>query len=400
MGQRKYKNIIKLKRTPDPIEGRENLVKEVLKDSTPLPNTLVYKDIDIAFKEWVEKDLAITFEDKDIPTVALFSAQRFSEYMETWENNDDQKNMLMNFKVLTRENNPQQGTLHDKNMNIPGNRTYLMKRALMQDKNGRPYFLDYRMRQPYCVDLIYTVSLVTNKYELLNDFNLLVNDKFKAIQCYIRPNGHFIPMKLENISDESEYSMDDRQYFSQSYEIRVMAYIINEEDMITEEVPVLKMRFGGPENIKNSAYVEIEEIDPCGTQETPYYFQPLKLNMYFKPCENEVTFTMNTHFKVEDVVLDNITDFKIRINGAMAEFIPGMEFKEGDSLRFYGLSKTKKDSEGSIIIRGYNPDVVFDQREDDVESELDRKQLCKDINVETKDDETIVEEKDVKCELL
>ena len=100
MGQRKYKNILKLRRTPDPVERRKNLVKEVLKDSTPLPQPLEYIDIDAAFKEWVENDLEINFEGKKVPTIALFSSQRFSEYIETWEDSDDQKNILMNFKII------------------------------------------------------------------------------------------------------------------------------------------------------------------------------------------------------------------------------------------------------------------------------------------------------------
>ena len=68
-------------------------------------------------------------------------------------------------------------------------------------------------------------------YELLNEFNLMMNDKFKSIQCYIRPNDHFIPMILNDISDESEYSIDNRQYYSQTYNITVKAYIITEDDM-------------------------------------------------------------------------------------------------------------------------------------------------------------------------
>jgi hypothetical protein len=400
MGQRYYKNLLRLNRVPDPIEERTNLVKEVLRDGKPFPETLQYKDIDIAFKEWVEKDLAVTYEEKELPTMALFSAQRFSEYMETWQNNDDQKNILMNFKVITRENNPQQGTLHDKNMNIPGDRTYLMKRSIMEDENGRRYFLDYRMKQPFCVDIIYTLSVVTNKYELLNIFNTKVNDKFKAIQCYIRPNGHFLPMKLENISDESEYNMDDRQYFSQSYEIRVMAYIITEDDFITEEVPILKLR---SENLdsKNSAYVEIEEIDPCDDS-TPYYYQPLMLTMKFKECERQVKFKINTDFVVDSVEVSNvrsgvtctINEYQLHA-GEYTEDKPS--FKEGEELYVRNINKLIPENEAIITLYGHNPSVVFDERNDHPESELDRTQFCEDTSVETEEGEVKVTSEEINC---
>lgn len=392
MGQTKYKNILKTKRTPDPIERRKNLYKEVLKDSTPLPNTLEYVDIDIAFKDWVEKDLSVVYENAAIPTVALFSSQRFSEYMESWQYSDDHKNMLMNFKVITRENNPQTGTLHGGNMNIPGDRTYLMKRTHMEDKNGRPYFLDYRMRQPYCVDLIYTVSLVTNKYQLLNEFNMLMNKKFSAIQCYIRPNGHYIPMKLENISDESEYSMDDRQFFSQSFEIRVMAYIIQEDDLVVEECPVIKFRCGEVLGTPNDAYVEMEEFDPCERkQDTPYYYQPVEIRAYFKGCENSVEFRMQSNFihlglnpDTDLIGINKLVEepFKLRINGAETELNEGVQFKKGDKIEIYDVKKNIRKGDAEIIFDGYDPDVVFDKRKDDVENELDRTQFIKEVSIE------------------
>ena len=235
-----YKNRLRLKGSAYGTERRKNIAKEIVKDSTPLPKTLLYKDIDEAFCEWVKKDLFIAFEGEEIPTISLFSNQRFSEYMQSWQNVDDKKNLILNFKAITRENNPKSGTIVGQSKNIPGEHSIVMKTVEAYDKNNRKYYIDYRLKQPMAVDFIYTVSLLTNKYELLNEFNLIINDKFKSINCYIRPNGHFIPMKLNDISDESEYSIDNRQFYSQSYNITVMGYIITEDDYIVEERPEVK----------------------------------------------------------------------------------------------------------------------------------------------------------------
>ena len=78
------------------------------------------------------------------------------------------------------------------------------------------------MKQPKAIDLVYKVSLVTNKYELLNEFNEIINDKFKARQCYIRPNGHYIPMVLEDVSDDTEYNIENRKFYSQSCDIIIL----------------------------------------------------------------------------------------------------------------------------------------------------------------------------------
>ena len=43
----------------------------------------------------------------------------------------------------------------------------LMKRVEAYDKNNRKYFIDYKVKQPIAVDFVYTIGIVTNKYELL-----------------------------------------------------------------------------------------------------------------------------------------------------------------------------------------------------------------------------------------
>ena len=95
---RVYKNRLNLNNKAYGTERRRNLSKEIMKDSTPLPKTLLYKDIDEEFKRWVEEDLKISFEGKDIPTISLFSNQRFSEYMQSWQNVDNKKNIILNLR--------------------------------------------------------------------------------------------------------------------------------------------------------------------------------------------------------------------------------------------------------------------------------------------------------------
>lgn len=199
---RVYKNILRTRGISVGNERRAEIAKGILKDSTPLPKTLLYSDIDEAFKYWVETKLKLSFDGKDVPTIALFSNQRFSEYMQSWQNVDDKKNLILNFKAISRENNPKAGTIVGQSRNIPGEHSVVLKTVEAYDKNNRKYFIDYRMKQPMPVDLIYTITLLTNKYELLNEFNMMLNNEFKAITAYIQPNGHFIPMKLNDISDE------------------------------------------------------------------------------------------------------------------------------------------------------------------------------------------------------
>ena len=330
-----------------------------MKDSTPLPKTLLYKDIDEEFKRWVEEDLKISFEGKDIPTISLFSNQRFSEYMQSWQNVDNKKNIILNFKTISRENNPKSGTIVGQTKNIPGEHSIVMKTVEAYDRNNRKYFIDYCLKQPKAIDFIYTVSVVTNKYELLNSFNLLINDKFKSINCYIRPNGHFIPMKLNDISDESEYSIDNRQFYSQSYNITVMGYIIEEDDYIVEERPDFK--FVGFNNEKNT-YADIEELPICEESPTILYI-PIKLAICFDRCDNSYKFIIDTDFQFKDFKVENIRNFRIFVNDRETTLDENFKVKENDEIKIKSVTRYNVYKDSKILINGFKYTETYNKNE-------------------------------------
>ena len=152
-------------------------------------------------------------------------------------------------------------------------------------ENGEEAYDMYSMKQPFCVDLEYTVTIITNKYEVLNDMNQRVHFEFKAINCYIAPNNHFMPMTLEDVSDESEYSLDDRKYYSQSYKIKVKAYIIRKEDFTVTKLPsraIIRL-LGVTDKKKPKIQIGEEDYiaDDCCLREEydPYYNKLLTINM-------------------------------------------------------------------------------------------------------------------------
>lgn len=359
---RAYKNTLNLRGRAYGTERRKNLAKEILKDSTPLPKTLLYKDIDDAFSKWAEEDLRITFDGEVVPTFSLYSNQRFSEYMQSWQNVDDKKNLILNFKTITRENNPKAGTIVGQSKNIPGEHSILMKTVEAFDKNNRKYYIDYRLKQPLSVDLVYTISLVTNKYELLNEFNLIVNDRFKSLQCYIRPNDHFIPMILNDISDESEYSIDNRQFYSQSYNITVKAYIITENDYIVEERTEVKLL--GYEGDR-STYADIEEMPVCSNDtDTDYQYIPIILTVNFEYCRSSYKFTIDTDFQAKDIELDNVRSFKVFVNDVQVEMNENFKVKENDVIHFKNVIRYNTYQSSKIKINGFKYTETYNLSDD------------------------------------
>ena len=377
---RNYKNIIKLKRDIVGKERRENLVKEVLQDNTPLPKPLEYEDIDKEFERWVSEELDISFEEQKLPTYLMLTNQRFSEYLQSWQHVDEKKNLILNFKAITRENNPKLGSIVGETRNIPGDIDFLMKRVQAVDKSGHRYFIDYRVKQPISIDLIYTVSIFTNKYQLLNDFNMMMNEKFKAIDCYIRPNGHFIPMKLTDISDESEYNIDDRRYYSQSYAITVMAYIMPKDSFRVVEQPMLVLEcFDGEikpktiiesfdpniecEDNPNSAYEQIEVITTIPRDKMGHGFRI--------DCDSEIT----------SIVIQNVRYFRMSINGTYVDldkYLNNIEsscyknveitldepikLSTNDSIKFDSVSRYKTFENSVIKLKGKDLTSVVEKQ--------------------------------------
>ena len=168
-------NHIDLKKGIEGNERRLEMLNEVLSNGTFLPKTIEYKDIDSTFKKWVEDDLKIVGDDGVIyPTMSLYSNQRFSEYMQSWKYTDSNNNLILNFKTVSRENNPQYGKMHNGYYNIPGDIFFLMKRKKVLDDNGTESFLELKMKQPTTIDLVYRLTIFTTKYQDINNFNTII----------------------------------------------------------------------------------------------------------------------------------------------------------------------------------------------------------------------------------
>lgn len=355
---KKYLNSLNLRTISEGKERRLELLSDIMKDGTFLMKTVEYPDIDADFKRWVEDDLRITYNGTLFPTMVLYSNQRFTEYSQTWKYTDSNKNLILNFKTITRENNPQYGKIQNGLWNIPGNRFYTMKRQLVLDDNGSESLLFLKVKQPLAIDLNYKLSIFTTNIQAINDFNEIVNDAFKARQAYIRPNGHYMPMILESITDKSSYQISDRQFYSQTFNIRVMAYIIREEDMKVEEVPLKHgIKFGAYLNKKKAA-VDLE-IDPCDPYER-FDHLPLRLVVGFPKCVKKVEFDgLGQNFIINSVKTENIIDYKIYVNDELMgpEFPIGI--KGDENVRI--LIKFKSSMQpGLLVFSGYDPDDAID----------------------------------------
>ena len=117
-------------------ERRLNAVKTVLNHQPHFPKAVTYEDIDQAMFDWLNNEIELNIDNKRFPTYKLFSNQRISEYGQDWKELDEKGNLEINFKTLTRENNPQKGDNQGNNFNIPGDRYYPIFQTSILEENG------------------------------------------------------------------------------------------------------------------------------------------------------------------------------------------------------------------------------------------------------------------------
>lgn len=335
-------------------ERRLNYLKEIYRNEPYFPKPLTYEDIDNAVFEFLNKEIDIAVNGERVPTFKLYSNQRFSEYSQNWEHTDEDGNLLLNFKTVSRENNADFGENQGGLWNIPGDRYYTTRIRTVLDQNGTESYEIYSMKQPYSVDLIYSFNFVTDKFSMLNEFNGKLNSKFSSRQCYIRPNGHFIPMVVESVNDETTYSVDDRKFFIQSFEIKVMAYIINSEDFKVEKRPKRVMLCMEGDRSRPKPVVSVDEYDDV------YENKSLELNIDFDEYQEKVSFTMDTDMVVETTETKNIRNMRVSVNGTPYFIDKGFKVKNGDEVKIR-IRVFDPADKSNIKFTGYDPNTAYEK---------------------------------------
>lgn len=354
-GTQPKRNLTFVKLTKDETNGniiRKSYAQDIVYKAPIFPKPLEYADIDAAFKDFVENELGLTVNGKDVPTFTLFSNQRFSEYSQTWEHSDEEGNLILNFKTINRTTNPQGGENQGNLWNIPGNRFYtVFQRSVLED-NGTESIEVYSMKQPYAVNLEYRVSFITDLFENLSIFNEMVNDLFKSRQYYIRPNNHWVPLLLENVSDESKYSVSDYRFYTQTVTIKALGYIIHEEDIKVEKFPKrIHMGLVGDKK-KSKVSIDIEE------SEDELINQTIKLSLNFEEWHDKAEFEIDTDMDIQEIEKINVRTMRIFVNDTPIYYNKGFKVKNGDKIRIR-ISQFDIKDKASLVFRGVNPNYTF-----------------------------------------
>jgi hypothetical protein len=116
-------------------------------------------------------------------------------------------------------------------------------------------------------------------------------------------------MKLNDIADNSENSINDREFYSQSYSITVMGYIIDEDSFKVVEEPEVKL-LGVDADLSNKNTSTVEVVE----EEDEEY-----IDVSVNSEVNKIKFTMDSDIRVRKIISDNINWFRLYVNDKQVE---------------------------------------------------------------------------------
>jgi len=318
---------------------REEIKDMITKDGTYLPKSLLHADLDRGFLDFVKEKIQFTSEGKKIPVVdILITTQNWSQFVETWDFQNIDKNLEPPFLTIIR--NPDVKLNDKRRYNIPNNRMYYYMEVPTWDGNRKGANI-YKIPQPIPVDIKYTVALVCNRMREVNKLNQTIMNLFASYEAYQVINGHYIPIVNESFTDESVMDLESRKYYINKYEFTLHGFLIDEEQF--EVYPALNRT------------IQMFEVDSRPVKRPQKKQQPPELESITFTYENSATTLERSFFYTCNLFLQNtinVTSFSVYINNQyVGDDLDLVQINNGDELKIVI----------TVGLTGQVPQVIFTQ---------------------------------------
>jgi hypothetical protein len=213
------------------MERRQELLDRITKSDSYLPDSILHDDLDSGMLDFIKKNFVVVSDGSQIPIIPkILTIQRWGEFANNWSFSNDDGNVELPFIAVIRKPDVQPGTNPVTQRTIPDRRTFHY--ATVPTWNGTQVGADiYKMPQPVAIDITFEVTIVCNKFRDLNKFNKIVLQKFSSRQAYTSVKGHYIPIILEGIEDNSPVdTIDGRRFYIQNYKFIMLGILIDSEE--------------------------------------------------------------------------------------------------------------------------------------------------------------------------
>jgi len=334
---KKIKKYLPLTESKTLLPRRHEIADMISKDGTYLPKSLLHADLDRGFLDFVKEQLETVVEGKKIPTVdILITTQNWSQFVETWDFQNIDKNVEPPFITVIRTPEVKYGSNPALMYNIPNRRQYYYAKVPTWD--GQRHGMDiYKIPQPVPVDIKYTVAIVCNRMRELNKFNQIVLEKFASRQAYQVIKGHYIPIINDGITDESVLDLEKRKVYIQKYEFTLLGFLIDEDEF--QVSPAITRSF---------VMFETDTQTRKKKQRRPEPNLPSSVIYSFSTTENEREEFFNYVANLNWVNSDNVDEYDVFINGDYyGNTISEIQVNNNDTIK---IVITKKDNTKDAIL--------------------------------------------------
>ena len=285
---------------------RQELLDKIQEHGTYLPKSLLHEDLDRGFLDFVKEELGIVSDGKKVPVIdILITTQNWAQFTKTWNFNDLDKNIVPPFITTVRTPEVKYGSTPSLQYTIPNRRQFFYAMVPTWD-NGRKGMDVYTIPQPVPVDIKYSVKIICNRMRELNSFNKKVIEKFSSRQAYTQIKGHYIPIIMDDVSDESVMELEKRKFYMQSYSFTLQGFLIDENEF--EVKPAVSRTLALFEVDRNNKRSKKPNQIPGNT--TNYNF-----SFVFQLGETSATNTFEYTADLYSLGIDNVTSYTVTING-------------------------------------------------------------------------------------
>ena len=286
-------------------ERREQLLEYIKEDGTYLPKSVLHADLDRGMLDFVKTELEVVTAGKVVPLLdIIITSQNWSQYLETWKFVDLDYNHSPPFITVVRTPEVKYGTNPSLQYTIPNRKQFYY--ASVPTWNGNEQGMDiYTIPQPVPVDINYQVKIICNRMRELNQLNKIVMQTFSSRQAYTFIKGQYVPIIMNNVSDESQMNIDSRKYYVQSYDFTMLGYLIDEEEF--EVKPAIQ---------RVTQFIEVDtSLRRQKREKFPENPDTFEMPFLFVSGNTMLTDVIDFTANMTLISTDNVDTFDVYING-------------------------------------------------------------------------------------
>lgn len=319
-------------------ERRQQMLDDITDHGTFLPKGVLHADLDLGMLDFVKEQLKLVTSEKTVPTVdKIITTQNWSQFTETWNFQDLDKNISLPFIATVRNADVKYGTFQGGAANIPNRRQFFYYTVPTWDGQRKGADV-YTIPQPIPVDITYNVKLFCNRMREVNDFNTIVMQKFTSKQAYTQIKGHYIPIIMESVGDESVKEIAKRKYYIVNYTFIMKGLLIDEAEFKISPAITRQVSLFETETRTRTRKVNLQPPRPDN----------FDLNLLFVTGNTQLTEVFRYTVDLKITESDNVDSYDVFINSNfVGSDLTTIQINDGDTLL---INVTKLDNTKESII--------------------------------------------------